>query len=57
MIAFAIWPAVFVLVGLLVYVLSANPKFQELGRILFFCGVFFVTALLTSQALHFPLTK
>jgi Na+/phosphate symporter len=25
-------------VGLLMYALSANPKLQEVGRIMFFCG-------------------
>ena len=27
------------LVGLVVFILAANTKVQELGRILFFCGV------------------
>jgi Na+/phosphate symporter len=27
------------LVGVLMYVLSANPKLQEIGRIMFFCGL------------------
>ena len=29
----------FALLGALVYVLSQNPKFQELGRIAFGCGL------------------
>lgn len=28
------------LVGLLMYILSANPKIQELGRIMFAAGMF-----------------
>lgn len=32
-------PAAVAIVGLLVYVLSSNPKASELGRILLFCGV------------------
>jgi Na+/phosphate symporter len=27
------------LVGVLMYALAANPKNQELGRIMFFCGL------------------
>lgn len=33
-------------IGVLVYALAANPKFAELGRIMFFCGLlaFLITA-------------
>jgi Na+/phosphate symporter len=27
------------LVGVLMYALSSNPKMQEIGRIMFFCGL------------------
>lgn len=27
------------LIGVLMYVLTANPKMQEIGRISFFCGL------------------
>lgn len=28
------------LIGVLMYALSANAKLQEIGRIMFFCGLF-----------------
>jgi Na+/phosphate symporter len=34
-----ITPLVCALVGLLMYVLSANPKVGEIGRIMLFCGL------------------
>jgi Na+/phosphate symporter len=27
------------LIGVLMYALAANPKLQEIGRIMFFCGL------------------
>jgi Na+/phosphate symporter len=36
----AILPLVIAIVGALAYALSANPKVQELGRLLFAAGVF-----------------
>lgn len=35
----AIIPALVALVGLLLYLMAGNPKAQEIGRILLFCGV------------------
>jgi Na+/phosphate symporter len=32
-------PALAALIGVLLYALSANGKVQEIGRILFFCGL------------------
>lgn len=32
-------PALFAVAGALMYALSANPKMNELGRIMFFCGL------------------
>lgn len=32
-------PLLIALVGMLMYILAANPKIQELGRIMFFCGL------------------
>jgi hypothetical protein len=40
MMATAIIPFVFAVLGALAYALSANPKIQELGRLLFAAGVF-----------------
>lgn len=31
-------PLLVAVVGLLMYALSVNPKLQEVGRIMFFCG-------------------
>lgn len=42
--------ALVALLGLLLYVLSSNPKIQEIGRILFFCGAFVVTSQLGVKA-------
>jgi len=52
MIGLAIWPLVFAVAGALIYALSANPKLQEIGRIVFFCGFFFLTAALSSGVVH-----
>lgn len=38
-------PILVCVLGLLMYVLASNGKVQELGRIMFFCGLF-VTLLL-----------
>ncbi len=35
----ALVPALFALVGLLVYLLASNAKVQEIGRIAMFCGL------------------
>lgn len=37
------------LIGVLMYALCVNPKLAEIGRIMFFCGLF--TFLLGDQAL------
>lgn len=51
MILSIIWPLLIAVLGLLMWVVSANPKVSEAGRILFFCGVFWVTAILSNQKL------
>ncbi len=33
-------PLLVLIIGLLMYALAINPKVQELGRIMFFCGLF-----------------
>lgn len=33
-----LFPVLLAIIGLLMYVLSANPKVSEIGRILFFAG-------------------
>jgi Na+/phosphate symporter len=34
-----IFPILICLIGLAMYVLLSNPKAQEIGRIMFFCGL------------------
>jgi Na+/phosphate symporter len=43
-------PALVALVGLLLYLMASNPKAQEIGRILFFSGVFVTLLGLGSNA-------
>lgn len=33
-------PLLVAVIGLLMYALCSNPKLQEVGRIMFFCGTF-----------------
>ncbi len=44
-------PLLVAIVGLLVYILAANPKASELGRLMFFCGVLVVTLAYGGHAL------
>ena len=39
MIVIAWLPVIVLVLGLLLYVLPVNAKLQELGRIMFFCGL------------------
>lgn len=48
----AIAPLVIAVVGLLMWVLSANPKVSEAGKILFFCGTLVLTMSLASKTFH-----
>ncbi len=43
-------PAIVLAVGLLLYALATNGKVQEIGRIMFFCGMLVVTYLLASHS-------
>lgn len=45
----AIFPLVIMIAGLLVWLLAANPKASEAGRILFFCGAFVLTQTLARE--------
>lgn len=47
------FPALAAVVGLLAYALASNPKIQEAGRIMFFCGFFFVVYVLAEARIHF----
>jgi Na+/phosphate symporter len=48
-----LFPALVALLGLLCYIISSNPKINELGRIAFFCGLLVTTFVLASQTLSF----
>lgn len=50
--ATVLFPLAFLLVGALAYALSANPKIQEMGRITFFCGLFWLVYVLVHVNLH-----
>ncbi len=39
MIVVAIFPAVLVIVGMLVYLLASKPETKEMGRLAFACGL------------------
>lgn len=45
-----IWPLLVMVIGALAYGFAANPKAAELGRIAFFCGLFWVVWLLTGSS-------
>ena len=48
----ALVPVVLAIAGALVYALSSNAKAAELGRILFFCGLFWLTYGLAAHTLR-----
>jgi hypothetical protein len=48
----ALIPLLFMVLGALVYALG-NGKVAEMGRILFFCGLFFLTAVLANKTVRF----
>lgn len=52
MIVIAIIPAVFAIVGLLVYLLAANPKAVELGRLCFFAGLLALAFVLSGHTVR-----
>lgn len=39
----AIFPVILAIVGVLMWALAANPKLAEIGKIMFFCGLFVTT--------------
>lgn len=45
----ALLPALIALAGLVVYVLAGNPKAQELGRLMFACGLLVVCLVLAGR--------
>lgn len=48
----AIWPLVVAFIGALVYALAANGKASEMGRLMFFGGLFWLVYGLASKTLH-----
>lgn len=47
----AIWPFVVMLIGVLVWALSGHAKVTEMGRIMFFCGLFWTLAAMVEKVL------
>jgi len=45
-------PFLVLIAGLLMWALAANPKVQEAGRLMFFCGVFALTWHFTSETVR-----
>jgi hypothetical protein len=43
-------PAVFAIVGVLMYALATNPKLSEIGRLMFFAGLFVALFVLGREA-------
>ena len=52
MIIITLVPLLILVVGLLMYALAANPKVQEIGRIMFQCGMFVLTWVLAGQTVR-----
>lgn len=51
--AVAVVPLVLVVVGALMYALGGSPKVQEMGRIVFFVGLFWLVSGMATKQLHF----
>lgn len=45
-------PAIFAVVGLLLYILATNPKLQEIGKLTFFAGFLVTMFTLASKTVH-----
>jgi hypothetical protein len=53
----AIWPLIICIAGLVIYLLASNSKAQEIGRIMFFVGLFWTAAALVQKTLHVAALK
>jgi len=51
--ATAIFAFVVAVIGALMYALAANPKVQEMGKIAFFCGLFWIVSMFSGRQIHF----
>lgn len=47
----AVIPLITAVVGLLMWVLAANPKVAEAGRLMFFAGIFVLTLAFAKQTI------
>lgn len=45
-------PAIFAVVGLLLWILATNPKVQEIGRLVFFAGFLVTMFVLSRETIH-----
>lgn len=45
-------PFLIAVLGLLLYILATNPKVQEIGRIMFACGMLVLTWILSNHVYH-----
>jgi Na+/phosphate symporter len=50
--AIAIFPVILLVIGILLYFVSANGKVQEVGRIMFFCGLLVLTFVLSREVVR-----
>ncbi len=50
--AIAIFPVILLMIGVLMYFLSSNPKVQEVGRIMFACGLLVLTFVLSREVIR-----
>lgn len=48
----AIIPLIIALIGVLMFALCTSAKLQEIGRIMFFCGMFVITWVLAKETIH-----
>ena len=48
----AIWPLVFAVLGLLLWVFASHPKLVEVGRLVFFAGLFWLVYVLSGRTLR-----
>lgn len=50
--AIAIFPIILLVIGILLYFVSANGKVQEVGRLMFFCGLLVLTFVLSREVVR-----
>lgn len=50
--AIAIFPVILAVLGVLLWFVPTNGKVQEMGRLMFFCGLFVLTFVLSKEQLR-----